>query len=377
MAGQSMRAAAAGGHSVETAFYKEQATRLQVELARLQRSAAAEPTGTAADPPPWSLDSVALPPLIRSYDERIAELERNAAKESERASAAESHLRAVEAHNTRLSNELETALEASLRHEALIASRATSGICGTAPITEESEELRARLAVLAEENELLVEEHTLALSELRRLQQESIERSGEGLKRDKALGESLEKLARCEAERDDEIDSHQRSKVALRRAAAELLLAREHEATATSLADRKAREADAARRSLAEAQEALGEGTDGWSAERDALLDARRAASSHEAAMEAQLERVRAALKQEQIRKPRSESPDLLHQPHTQSPPHSPRACSPPHSSHPAAPHLSPPSSHPNSTSSPLPPPHTAARASNAPSARSRCCVPS
>eukprot|EP00965_Chrysotila_dentata_P223244 6193464-Pleurochrysis_carterae.AAC.7 len=191
-AGTPVQAAAASGELLF--FYKTQAEKLQAELAHARRRQqnvqsgslplhAEEMTGGETS---WSLDPEALPPLIRAYDERIGELQRSEKAMRSRAETAEARLRETEETNAQLSSELQSALEASLRREAFVSSGAARyAQAGTAA---ELSELKSRLEVLFQENDVLTEQAKATSEELDRLRAEKLAQAQEHMALVQQLG---------------------------------------------------------------------------------------------------------------------------------------------------------------------------------------------
>jgi len=208
----------------ELAFYRSHASRLTAELARLQRAlppAAAAAGGDAdSDPAPWMLSSDALPPLIKAYDARIGELEQSETSASQRANAAEVALAAERESNSRLSVELESALESAVRREAL-AARGIRRDDGLGVV--ELRETKQRLDIVYRENDVLTEQVRLMTEELERLRRDKADHVDEHMDLVRQVGSLRQEMAEMEATTNRALDARDVARAELQRAAADLM----------------------------------------------------------------------------------------------------------------------------------------------------------
>jgi|MDTA01.1.fsa_nt_gb chromosome segregation ATPase len=230
----------------DPAFLQDQVLRLSAELARAQGRVATEDMEEA--PAEWLASSSELPPLLRSYDARIAELERGEASQRDRATAAERELRSLEQSSDRMRVELQNALEAAVRNEAL-AARSLPGKGGGEALAAE---LQERLDVLYQENEILVDQQRETGEELERLREEKLAQARDHMSMVKQIAALRDELADGEARSRKAAESRDRARDELQKCAAELITAQENTQSAMSIAERHASERDAALASVSE-----------------------------------------------------------------------------------------------------------------------------
>ena len=151
--------------SGDPTFLQDQVLRLSAALATAQN----RPPPSAAEAP-WLHNAEQLPPLLASYDSRIAELERDEASQRARAEAAEAEAQSLRHSSDRMRGELHNALEAAVRQEAL-AARSSASSAKVEPVTRE---LQERLDVVYQENELLIEQQRETGEEIERLREEKV-----------------------------------------------------------------------------------------------------------------------------------------------------------------------------------------------------------
>ena len=230
----------------DPAFLQDQVLRLSAELARAQGRVATEDMEEA--PAEWLASSSELPPLLRSYDARIAELERGEASQRDRATAAERELRSLEQSSDRMRVELQNALEAAVRNEAL-AARSLPGKGGGEALAAE---LQERLDVLYQENEILVDQQRETGEELERLREEKLAQARDHMSMVKQIAALRDALADGDARARKAAESRDRARDELQKCAAELITAQENTQSAMSIAERHASERDAALASVSE-----------------------------------------------------------------------------------------------------------------------------
>ena len=173
-----------GSTTADMRFLEDQVVRLSEALARSQgrtedgSSSAASLAGAAGEPTPsWLLDAEVMPPLLASYDARIAELERAEAKGRERVEAAERQALAERESADRMRAELRSALESSVRQELHGTHGGSSGAGargGGGASAVALAELSQRLEVLYQENEVLTEQSRETAEELERMREEKL-----------------------------------------------------------------------------------------------------------------------------------------------------------------------------------------------------------
>ena len=246
---------------------QETVSRLSAELARAHgRPEGAASVTSAAEA--WLLSSDQLPPLLSSYDARIAELERGESQAKERADGAEAEVRTLRQTSERLRAELQHALEAAVRTEAL----ATHSALGKAKADPALRELQERLDVLYQENELLVEQQRETGAELERLREEKLAQARDHMSMVKQIAALREELGGGELRERRAAESRDRARSELQQCAAELMQAQEHTQSAMAIAERHAAERDAALASVAEHRSMLEQLNGRASADREALL---------------------------------------------------------------------------------------------------------
>ena len=183
------------GSPADVRFLEDQVVRLSEALARSQgrtedgSSSAASLAGAAGEPTPsWLLDAEVMPPLLASYDARIAELERAEAKGRERVEAAERQALAERESADRMRAELRSALESSVRQELHGTHGGSSGAGargGGGASAVALAELSQRLEVLYQENEVLTEQSRETAEELERMREEKLAQAlGKGTRRE-------------------------------------------------------------------------------------------------------------------------------------------------------------------------------------------------
>ncbi|KAL1530560.1 hypothetical protein AB1Y20_001461 [Prymnesium parvum] len=276
-----------GGMSLhdDPVFLKDMTRRLSSELSRKIGMPPA-PTDTS-----WMLNPEELPPLIAAYDARIAELERSDEHHRAIAESATAELRRVDETNATLRSELERALESAMRHERL----ASYGVGRASDGSAEMRELKERLEVLYQENELLTEQQAESNEELDRMRQERIEQAHDQMALVRQIGALRDELAAASARERRAVEGRDRAHAELQKCAAELLQAQENTQEAMSIAERHASERDWALSSVHEQRAQLQQLSSRVEHERDELLQQLTAARAAEREAQARLEKMEAS----------------------------------------------------------------------------------
>ena len=177
-------------------------------------------------------------------------------------------MRTLRQTSERLRAELQHALEAAVRTEAL----ATHSALGKAKADPALRELQERLDVLYQENELLVEQQRETGAELERLREEKLAQARDHMSMVKQIAALREELGGGELRERRAAESRDRARSELQQCAAELMQAQEHTQSAMAIAERHAAERDAALASVAEHRSMLEQLNGRASADREALL---------------------------------------------------------------------------------------------------------
>ncbi|EOD14361.1 hypothetical protein EMIHUDRAFT_451794 [Emiliania huxleyi CCMP1516] len=189
-----------------------------------------------------------------------------------------------------LESELEATLEAAVRREALNAQTIKREALNGAGALE-ARELRSRVDVLYQENDVLTAQARLSADELERLRQERAGGVEDQMRLVGEVGELRAHVAAVEAAAARAAASRDAAREELQRCGAELLEAQEHTQTALAIAERHANERDDALRTAAELRAALERVRGKEEAERRALA---ARAETAEAAAAAQQQAARA-----------------------------------------------------------------------------------
>jgi len=230
------------GSTADVRFLEDQVVRLSEALARSQgrtedgSSSAASLAGAAGEPTPsWLLDAEVMPPLLASYDARIAELERAEAKGRERVEAAERQALAERESADRMRAELRSALESSVRQELHGTHGGSSGAGargGGGASAVALAELSQRLEVLYQENEVLTEQSRETAEELERMREEKLAQARDHMSLVKKCAALRDELSGGEARARKAAAARDRARTELQQCAAELVQAQEHTAQA-------------------------------------------------------------------------------------------------------------------------------------------------
>ncbi len=242
----------------KVSFLEDQVLRLNAELSRAQ----GRPADDGAAPAPWLLNAAELPPLLQSYDSRLAELERNETAQSDRADSAEREVREVSAANAKLRAELKHALEATVRGVGAPV-RASDSVA--------VKELKERLDVLYQENEVLTEQQRETGDELERLRDEKLAQARDHMLLVKQLAAMRDELAAADRRAGQAADARDRARSELQACASELLTSQEYTQQAMAIAERHAAERDAALGSLQEHRSMLEAVNGAATSDREAL----------------------------------------------------------------------------------------------------------
>lgn len=231
-----------------TAFLQDQVARLSAALARAQDrfedtqvaaasvgascTSAIASTGTGRAPA-WLLDAEVMPPLLASYDARIAELERTEALQRARAESAERSAQTTSSSADCMRDELRHALEASVRHEARVMMHSggggdDGGAGARAGNSSVAIELQDRLEVLYHENEVLVEQQCETAEELARLREEKLSQARDHMSMVKQCATLRDEMGLGEQHARKAADARDRARSELQHCAAELVQANEH-----------------------------------------------------------------------------------------------------------------------------------------------------
>ena len=189
-----------------------------------------------------------------------------------------------------LESELEATLEAAVRREALNAQTIKREALNGAGALE-ARELRSRVDVLYQENDVLTAQARLSADELERLRQERAGGVEDQMRLVGEVGELRAHVAAVEAAAARAAASRDAAREELQRCGAELFEAQEHTQTALAIAERHANERDDALRTAAELRAALERVRGKEEAERRALA---ARAETAEAAAAAQQQVARA-----------------------------------------------------------------------------------
>ena len=237
--------------SNDAGFLQDQVLRLSSELARAQ----GKPLTIAAEDAEadWLSGAAQMPPLLRSYDARLSDLERSEASQRGRAEAAETELRMMQQTSDRMRVELQNALEANVRNETLT-SRSSSSSSRPDPMVNE---LQERLDVLYQENEILCEQQRETGDELERLRGEKLAQAHDHMSLVKQISALRDELIDSDARARKAADSRDRAREELGKCAAELVAAQENTQSAMAIAERHAAERDAALASVGEHRKML------------------------------------------------------------------------------------------------------------------------
>ena len=175
--------------------------RLTAELARAQAQAhgagAAAEQRTGGDPsfldaagpaaplPLWIAEPAYLSPLLVAYDARVAELEAAAQRRGGDAKDVQTEVAAVTAENARLHDELKHVTALLAKRERALASAAAAG---GAPVLGPGEGgADSRVALLTEENDLLLQQQSALKEELKGLHATLEERTAEAVRASQEL----------------------------------------------------------------------------------------------------------------------------------------------------------------------------------------------
>ncbi|XRB20972.1 hypothetical protein RI054_26g108210 [Pseudoscourfieldia marina] len=190
-------------------FLENNVKRLTAELARAQAHARSSSThssnaanantaqqtqsfvdaaGDDAPLPIWITEPAYLSPLLVAYDARVAELEAALARRGGDVKDVRAEVNAVTEENARLNDELKHISSLLAKREQALAS--ASAAAGAAPLSPTSEGGDARVSLLTEENDLLLQQQAALKDELKGLHATLDERTAEAVRLSQELAAS-------------------------------------------------------------------------------------------------------------------------------------------------------------------------------------------